>query len=131
LFCSLTLLASVCLVIFSTLGQKLQSQQAAKRFTGDSGERFAQASAFFPVGKGTDEAGIYGFRETMEEKLSEASIEAPENGSLWADCYSAQGEVNVTGPRGSSNASVIGVGGDYFLFHPCACSRVAILHMKT
>jgi hypothetical protein len=75
-------------------------------------------SVFFPVGKEMDEAGVYAFRGTLESKLNEASIEAPEDGSLYRDAYSVPGELSVSGPRGAATTPVLGVGGDYFLFHP-------------
>ena len=117
-FCILTLLSVACFVVFSVLGRSLLSQQAAERFKGVSEERFEQVSVFFPVGREPDEAGVYAFRDTLESKLQEASIEAPENGSLYNDAYSAPGELSITGPRGSTTAPTLGVGGDYFLFHP-------------
>jgi hypothetical protein len=117
-FCALTLLSAACLVSFSALGHSLPSQQAAARFKGGSEERFEQVSVFFPVGKETDEAGVYTFRGTLEKKLTEAFLEAPESGGLYRDAYSAPDELSVTGPRGAATAPVLGVGGDFFLFHP-------------
>jgi hypothetical protein len=115
---ALLLLSASCFAAFSVLGGLLLSQRAAERFRGENKERFEQVSVFFPVGKGTDEPGIRAFREKLEDKLREASLKAPENGSLWADAYSAQGEVSAEGPRGRAAAFALGVGGDYFLFHP-------------
>ncbi len=115
---TLTLLSVTCLVIFSVLGGMLLSQRASEQFRGENEERYEQVSVFFPIGKGTDESGIYSFRKSLENKLREASIKTPETGSLWADAYSAPGEVSAEGPRGSAAASALGVGGDYFLFHP-------------
>jgi hypothetical protein len=115
---ALTLMSVSCLVAFSVLGGLLLSQRASERFRGENKERFEQVSVFFPVGKGTDETGIYTFRKNLENKLREASLKAPETGSLWADAYSAAGEVSAEGPRGSAAASALGVGGNYFLFHP-------------
>jgi len=115
---ALLLLSVSCLVVFSVLGGLLLSQRASERFRGENEERFEQVSVFFPVGKGTDEPGIYAFREKLEDRLREASLKAPETGSLWADAYSAPGEISAEGPRGSTTAFALGVGGDYFLFHP-------------
>ena len=117
-FCGLTLLSAACIIAFSVLGRFLASQQTAARFAGGSEERFEQVSVFFPVGREADEAGLYAFRGTLEKKLTEASIEAPENGSLYRDAYSAPGELSIKGPRGVATAPVLGVGGDFFLFHP-------------
>ena len=41
-----------------------------------------------------------------------------EEGKDWTDCYSAVDSLTVSGDRDSSEATVIGVGGDFFLFHP-------------
>lgn len=114
----LTLGAIVCAILCFAQGRALQSQRAAERFRGESKERFAQVTAFFPVGKETDQTAIFTFRSSIGDKLSAASLEAPEQGSLWKDGYSAFSEVSVSGSKGSATAQTIGVGGDWFAFHP-------------
>lgn len=96
----------------------LQSQRAAERFRGESRQPFAQATAMYPAGEGTDRQGIYEFQKSLNAKLLEASLEAPENGSLYMDAWSAEGRVTVTGNRDTTEASVLAVGGDWFRFHP-------------
>lgn len=115
---ALTLLCGTCLAAFLAVGNMLGAQQAAERFRGDSETRFAQVSAFFPVGAGKSLSDIYTFRQSVETALTGASLEAPENGSLWTDAYSAEAKITLTGSRGSASVTALGVGGDWFFFHP-------------
>ena len=107
-----------CLIAAGHIRGLLLSQQAAKAFAGQSGERFAQVSAFLPEGSGFDESRVSGLRSGLDEALVAASLEAPEGGRLYADAWSGQGEISIQGAKGSSQAVAIGVGGDFFLFHP-------------
>jgi hypothetical protein len=111
-----TLLATV--LRSGSLKNMLQSQLAAERFRGQSDMRFAQVSCFFPAGSGININTIRSFRQTVESKLLEASLTEPDNGSFSIDAYSMKGSLTVKGFRGSFTASALGIGGDYFLFHP-------------
>lgn len=115
---ALTVLSGACFAAFLSIGNSLESQKTAERFRGDGETRFAQVSAFFPVGAGKSLSDIYTMRQAVEDALLEASLEAPEDGSLWIDAYSAETEITVTGTRGSASVGVLGVGGDWFSFHP-------------
>ena len=117
-FCLLAGLTITGALVFSWLGHVLESQKAAARFQGEGEERFAQVSVFFPEGKGQSEEGLYYFHQTLDTKLVEASLEAPPDGKLYRYAYAAEGELTATGPRGNSTAAALGVGGDFFLFHP-------------
>lgn len=99
-------------------GRTLVSQQAAELWRGESEERFAQVSLFTPVGKGMELTDIMGFRYSLDGKLGDAGIEAQENQKLWNDAYAAFSTKNVKGAKEASNVTVIGVGGDFFGFHP-------------
>lgn len=112
------LLAGVCGVVMAVLAGTLESQQAADRWRGESEERFAQFSVFFPVGSELNAMNLYSFHDTVESKLIEGGLEQPETGSLWAEGYSAKGKITVEGSRGSSGVTAMGVGGDFFVFHP-------------
>ncbi|MGM9522219.1 MAG: ABC transporter permease [Oscillospiraceae bacterium] len=114
----LTILSAVCFILFFKLGDTLEAQNTAERFKGESELRFSQVTAFFPAGEGIDEEKVYGFETSLDAKLIEASLEAPEGGSLYIDAYSASGQLSVTGEKGSADVKVIGVGGDFFQFHP-------------
>ncbi|NCB52139.1 MAG: hypothetical protein EOM54_09700 [Clostridia bacterium] len=115
---ALTILSGACLTAFLVIGNTLESQKAAERFRGDGEMRFAQVSAFFPVGEGKSLTNIYTLRQSVESALLEASLEAPAGGSLWIDAYSASADITVTGTRGSASVSTLGVGGEWFFFHP-------------
>ena len=119
IICAVSLLfLGVCLVRISHWKNLLETQHSAERWSGDSDITMAQISCFMPVGGEIGESEIYSFRSALDSKLTEAAITAPENGSLYIDGYSARGNINVSGDRGSAAASAIGIGGDYFFFHP-------------
>ena len=108
----------VCLAASASIKNTLRSQQAATAWAGQSGERFAQVSAFLPDGASFDENDIRSLRETIDRALIEASIAEDEGRTLYTDAWSAESEVNIVGGRGSSSAQAFSVGGDFFLFHP-------------
>lgn len=114
----LALLAAGGLLARGQLSRELPAQQAAERWRGESEMRFAQVSAFLPLRAGFDEAKVYAFRQSLDAALLNASLEAPESGALWADAYSGQGTLSLSVGKSSAQAEVIGVGGDFFLFHP-------------
>lgn len=112
------LLSAVLFGLFSHLGGLLQSQRAAERFRGDNEQLFSQVSAYFPVDGGITVEDLYSFRQTLESKFVETSLETPTVGSLYKDAYCATGSVTVEGEKGSAEVTVLGVGGDFFYFHP-------------
>ena len=67
--------------------------------------RFAQIACFLPVGKGKEESDILSFRQTLDTKLMEQSLEAPENGSLYIDAYSTSATVTVSSDSSGSGGS--------------------------
>ena len=105
-------------VVSNTLG----SVRRADAFRGESDMRFAQIACFLPVGKGKEESDILSFRQTLDTKLMEQSLEAPENGSLYIDAYSTSAKVTVSsdssGSGGSAQVEAVAVGGEFFYFHP-------------
>ncbi len=124
----------VCLVLFLTgcfcmwrihsISGALISQQGAERW-GDKEHSYAQVSAFFLQEAGISENAISGYRSQIQKSLEEASItgqgDAPkgtEKGRLWVDGYSAEGESLANRGGVSQSVDLIGVGGDFFLFHP-------------
>ncbi len=106
------------MVVYKYLSGLLQSQRAAERFRGTNEQVFAQVTAIFPAGDGTDRQGVFEFEQSLEAKLEEASLEASGNGSLYTVAYSAPGKLSVTGNRDTAEVQVLGVGGDFFQFHP-------------
>lgn len=98
----------------------LIDQQAASRWDaeGDS----AQVSCFLSEHTKLDEFMIIGFEKQLEQQLKEilsAEEYSGENGRrLIADAYSSQGQITVVSEKGTLDAAAVGVGGDFFLFHP-------------
>lgn len=105
--------------ISSAMAGKLEPQNMAERWSEDGG--VAQISCFFSRNAGISHDSIEEFRHSIDAALVEASIvqDSPNEGArLWADAFSAQGQITVTSDRSSLSADAIGVGGDFFLFHP-------------
>ena len=100
------------------VSSSFETVTAARRFGGESGIRFAQLACFFPVGEGKSEEDIGSIRQSLETKFVEQSLTAPEGGSLFLDSYSASASVSVSTDHASAQVSAIGVGGDFFYFHP-------------
>ncbi len=96
----------------------LESQEAAERWRGDSGVRFAQVSSFRPVGEELSLNDIEQFRAGVETALVEASIDVDGGTSVWVDAFSSRSKLTVTGSRGAIEATAYAVGGQYFTFHP-------------
>lgn len=114
----LILLSLVCLFIFKNIAGTLPTLNAAQAFQGDSDMGFAQIGCYLTEADALSKNDIYEFHSTLDTKLTEASIVAPENGSLYRDAYSAVGDIYVSTDYGSATVKTIGVGGDFFLFHP-------------
>ena len=114
----LLILIVVCFSKIHSYSNVLLSQQTASFWKGNSSERFAQVSYFFPVNKPVSVDSIRAFRKTIDSKLNDAGIEPKENEEYWTDCYSATDSLTVKGDHNSSEVTSIGVGGDFFLFHP-------------
>lgn len=114
----LLLAAGLSLWGFHAVTHALVSLDAAERFAGNSGIRFAQLACFLPVDEGKTEEDIFAFRQALEGKLVEQSLETPENGSLWLDAYSCSTSVTIASDRDSAQVEAIAVGGDFFYFHP-------------
>ncbi len=114
----LVLASLACALGLRAVSGTLDSVTAAERFRGESETRFAQLACFLPVGQGKQETDILSFRQSLDAKLVEQSLEAPENGSLYLDAYSGSAQVSVSADNGSATVTAIGVGGDFFYFHP-------------
>ncbi len=115
---ALLVLALVCMGVQTSLAGRLLSQRAAERWGGEGDMEFRQLSAFLTEDGGKTENDIYTFRQTLLGKFTEASLETPENGSLFSDAWSGEGKVRINSDKTGTEAQVLGVGGDYFLFHP-------------
>lgn len=114
----LILLVLFCLLIFESLSDKLLSVDAAHRWRNGNEMRFVQIGCFLPVDEPKSETDILQFRRTLDQKLVDASLEAAPNGSLYSDAYSGEAKLTVKGEHGNTDVKAIGVGGNFFLFHP-------------
>ena len=109
----------ILLAVTNHMGQSLESQQMAARWSEQ--KDVAQISCFFSPNAGITEDTIRSFEHSLNNLLKEASIDIEsENPSarLWVDAYSADGKIILASDRGSVEADAIGIGGDFFLFHP-------------
>ncbi len=98
----------------------LIDQQAARRWDQEGGS--AQVSCFLAEGVEIDEFTIKSFQQKLEQSLLEVSSELRENQQenkrLFIDAYSALGRIKVVSDKGNLEANAVGIGGDFFLFHP-------------
>ena len=112
-------LSGFCWVMLARTCDTLPTQSAADVWRGDSDERFAQVSAFLPVDGKLTLDSVRSFRMTLEEQFVQNSMEAPEGGNLYTDAYSGRTSLSASGTSpGKLTVTAIGVGGDFFLFHP-------------
>lgn len=113
---SLLVFMVLCICSSKMLGG-LRDQQTARRWDRDGGA--AQVSCFITRGAKVDDFTVKGFEKQLEKALSEAAVEKEnENSRLYADAYSAHGKIKVTSKQSSLETDAIGIGGDFFLFHP-------------
>ena len=95
----------------------LRDQQAAKRWSEDGG--YAQVSVFVTKEASVDDFQIKSFEKQLESALSEAAVTSEnENARLYIDAYSSQGKITVVSSQSTLETDAIGVGGDFFFFHP-------------
>ncbi len=66
----------------------LDSLTAADRFRGEGDTRFAQLACYLPVDDGKTEEAVFAFRQDLDAKMMEQSLEAQEGGRLYIDAYS-------------------------------------------
>ena len=108
-----------CVLGLGTVSDTLTALHAADWFRGQSEDRFAQLACYLPVDGGKDEEAIYAFRQSLDAKLVEQALEAPEGGSLYIDAYCGMANVTVaSNSSGNTSVKAVGVGGDFFYFHP-------------
>lgn len=101
------------------LGRGQQSQTMAERWSSDG--KASQVSCFFSVNAGVTQDSILTFEHSIDGALADAAVvqESENPGArLWADAYSADGRITISSDRSSLEADAIGIGGDFFLFHP-------------
>ena len=97
----------------------LEDQNMAERWSKTGG--VAQVSCFFSADASVTGDTLEEFEYHMTNYLKESAV-APQTKNpgarLWISAYSGEGKVTLSGTGGSLEADAIGVGGDFFLFHP-------------
>lgn len=109
----------ILLFVSRSLGEAQESQAMAERWSDK--KDVAQVSCFFSVNAGITEDRIIEFEHSVDGALKDASVtQESENPSarLWADAYSADGQITLSSDKSTLSADAIGIGGDFFLFHP-------------
>lgn len=102
-----------------SMAGRLETQQMASRWSKKG--KVTQVSCFFSTGMAMTPERIMGFEHQLDRALQEASIvsESPNAGArLWADAYSSEGRLAIASSRATAEVKAIGIGGDFFLFHP-------------
>ncbi|MCM1325431.1 MAG: ABC transporter permease [Bacteroidales bacterium] len=114
-----SLIFVVLLCIANHMAGEQSSQNMAERWSKE--KDVAQISCFFSVGAYVSEDDIKEFEHTIDSALLEASIsqESENPGArLWIDAYSADGKISIASDKTTLQAAAIGIGGDFFQFHP-------------
>ncbi len=113
------LVSGVLLVIYEHLANSLEDQRATERWS--KHQAVSQISCYFPVNSGMNIDTLYGFQKNLDQYMIQSSIttdsEHPD-ARLWASAYSAKSILSVSNDRTTQKVDAIGVGGDFFLFHP-------------
>ena len=116
----LLLIALVLKMISGSIIKKLPDELLAGRWSQD--RKMAQVSLYVTEDRCVEESDISRFKYMLDKKLSDEGVTDDEDddiSNLYAVGYSAQGSVTVTFEnRTAENVAAIGVGGDFFLFHP-------------
>lgn len=114
----LTALSGIFWACFVSVGHQFPSIYAAETWRGDNTLRYMQVASFLPADAGKTEEDIFSFRQTLDQKMVDNSLESEGEGKLYADAYSAFDKLTVSSERTSTELEAIGVGGEFFLFHP-------------
>ena len=80
---------------------------------------YAQVSAFFEKEKGAGTDFISSVRGNMLSKLSEDGfLNSETSKKTWLDAYSGERQLSIKRKETSMSVTAVGVGGDFFQFHP-------------
>lgn len=111
------LLFGVLTAISHGMISSLEDQQFAARWSRDG--EYAQISCLFTKDAQVSEMTMKGFGYQLETILREESLASEDSVSrAWVATYSGNGTVNISSNRANISVDAIGVGGDFFLFHP-------------
>ena len=133
-----SLITIISLLIFAVLTiwaenktKGLADQQAALRW--DSEGKYAQVTGFFSRDVKLDEFMIRSYEKQLEGALQEAGAlsantsnteaeggegEKNADARLYVDAYSSLGKIDIESEKGKLSANAVGIGGDFFIFHP-------------
>lgn len=107
--------------VIQFLAGRQDTQLMAERWSKSEENRAAQVSVFFSENLWMSENEILSFEHGLNSALVEASItntsENPDS-RLWIDAYSATGTITLEKNDKSVSVNAIGVGGEFFQFHP-------------
>lgn len=117
--CALLLaLAAACAITARRTAADLLSQRESERWRGENRQAFAQISCFLSRPSSVGLKEIYEFRYKVLDALDAAELGESGADYPFLDAWSAEGELNIAGEKGSTKAPVIAVGGAFFDFHP-------------
>lgn len=99
----------------------LVDQKAAQRWA--PGENYAQISAFLAEGSGGSEETVKAMftglmLDLQADAIALSETQAENGASLMEECYCGMGSADLSTNTDSVTVNVIGVGGDFFNFHP-------------
>ena len=107
--------------------KNLYDQQMAKRWSKEGG--VSQISIFFSESAVEDSSYFKGIGQSVENALTQASIvNENEHARLWIDAFSRSGEVILSTERTKVELNALGVGGEFFQFHPQKIVTGAMFH---
>ena len=112
------LLAAACIVLYNIVAGTLSYVDSAKVWAGENELFYSYVSCFMPVNEKIDESDVFTFGKTVDSKLTEASLTAKEGAQLWNYAYCGTGMVSTSTLRGNAKVNAVGIGGDFFFFHP-------------
>ena len=117
---ALFVMAMILQGISGSIIRRLPEELMADRWSED--RRMAQISLYVTEDRCVDENDMRRFDYMLNKKLVDAGVTDDEDddiSNLYTFCYSAQGTVDMTFEnKTAENVAAIGVGGDFFLFHP-------------
>lgn len=115
----LLIIALILRLISLSIMSKLPDELMADRWSDE--RRMAQVSLYVTEDRAVDENEMKRFEYMLKKKLTDEGVSDDDDdiSNLYTMCYSAQGTVNLSFEnRTAENVAAIGVGGEFFLFHP-------------
>ncbi len=118
---SVMILCALLIVILVCIGNHYKNltedSKAASRWDKEGG--YTQMSAYLPLGLMQDETLYDGMKYQMLDKLKAEGIQAEsQDEKTILGAYSGYGTVTMKKDNNTASVDVIGVGGDFFYFHP-------------